>query len=108
MTKFNSARDELLYAMTLDGWANESDGNVEAPTGFFARISNDPQDVPSIRDAFPNETKGMANSTMVGHFLMKENSQGFVYVTTYPDSVSLIRDFRALEAEFSEWDSQEW
>lgn len=103
MSKFDSARDELLYAMTLDGWANESSGNVECPTGYFARISNDPQDVPSIRDAFPNETKGMSNAVMVGHYLLRENDQGFVYVSEFSNSVELIRAYRVLESEYSEW-----
>lgn len=107
MSKFDNSRDALLHVMSLEGWANESGGNVECATGYYARISNDRQDIESIRDAFPSESSDVSDADMVGHFLYQENSQGFVFVSEYPDSVSLIRDFRILEREFSEWDNQE-
>jgi hypothetical protein len=97
MSKFDSDRDRLLYVMSLEGWANASSGNVECPTGFFARISNEPREVPEIRDAFPTESAGISNADIVGHFLCVENDQGFWYVTRYETA-------RALElAEYIEW-----
>ncbi|QIN94564.1 hypothetical protein PP460_gp012 [Streptomyces phage Muntaha] len=101
--KFDSQRDELFYVMTLDGWANESSGNVECPTGFFARISNEPREVAEIRDAFPTETKGLSNADIVGHFLCQENEQGFWYVREFDNPRELLTTYQALEAEYAEW-----
>ncbi|AVD99210.1 hypothetical protein SEA_BILLNYE_251 [Streptomyces phage BillNye] len=105
--KFNSDRDALLYAMSLDGWANESSGNVECPTGFFARISNYGSEVAEIRDAFPTETESLGDADICGHFLLQENSQGFVSVYDYGSQLELTRAFRILEEVYSEWDNQE-
>lgn len=100
---FDSARDELLHAMSLEGWANASSGDVECPTGFFARISNDSREIPEIRDAFPTESAGISNADIRGHFLCVENSQGFWYVTRYDNARALVQAYNALEAEYSEW-----
>jgi hypothetical protein len=105
--KFNSDRDELLYVMTLEGWANESSGNVESPTGYFARISNGPRDIAEIRDAFPEETRPVSDSEITGHFLLQENDLGFVSVSEYDSEAELIRVFRMLEETYADWDSED-
>ena len=83
--KFDCARDEILSIMVNDGWANESDGNVESITGFFARISNAEDDLLQLIDAFGKEMfeidPDFDITEMFGHFLLEENEMGFVYVT---------------------------
>jgi hypothetical protein len=103
MSKFDSARDELLYVMSLEGWANASSGNVECPTGFFARISNDAREIPEIRQAFPDESAGISNADIRGHFLCIEDSLGFWHVTRYETARALELAYSALEAEYIEW-----
>ncbi len=105
--KFSSDRDELLYVMTLEGWANESSGHVESPTGFFARISNEPRDIESIRDAFPEESGRVSDKEIVGHFLCVENEQGFWYVESFESEAELIRAYRTLDDIYSEWGSED-
>ncbi|QBZ72291.1 hypothetical protein SEA_CIRCINUS_249 [Streptomyces phage Circinus] len=105
--KFDSDRDELFYVMSLEGWANESSGDVECPTGYFARISNGRSDIPSIRDAFPEESRPVSDDEIVGHYLLQENSQGFVSVYDYASEWQLTRAFRILEETYSEWTDDE-
>lgn len=107
MSKFDSDRDELLYVMSLEGWANESSGHVESPMGFFARISNYPRDIEGIRDAFPEETRPVSDEEMTGHFLCRENDLGFWYVFTYDSEAELISEYRRLERAYSDWDSED-
>lgn len=104
--KFNSDRDELFYVMTLEGWANESSGNVECPTGYFARITNNPPDIEGIRDAFPNESENVSDADIIGHYLCQENSQGFWSVYSYDSEAELIRAYRVLDETYSEWDTE--
>lgn len=110
MSKFDSVRDEILYLMTLELWANESDGNVEAITGWFARVSNSLEDIVSLVDAFGTEAFALDPnfdfSELVGHFLIQENSQGFVYVTQYATEAELVTAYRDLETLFSQWDTE--
>jgi hypothetical protein len=103
MSKFDSPRDELLYAMTLDGWANESSGDVESPTGFFARISNADNEIAEIRDAFPEESAGISNASIVGHFLCLENSQGLWSVIEYESAYLLERTYQEIDRAYGEW-----
>jgi hypothetical protein len=107
MSKFDSARDELLYVMTLEGWANESSGESDAPMGFFARISNSPNEIAEIRDAFPRETVVLDDAEMIGHFLCQENSQGFWYVESFDSEYELKRAYRHLDRLYSEWASED-
>jgi hypothetical protein len=96
--RFSTLRDEYLYNMAVDGWANESDGSTEAPTGYFYRISNEPDDIREIARVFGNPVDGI-----IGHFLLIEDSNGFVSVGTYADAQTLEEDFKALTDEYSAW-----
>jgi hypothetical protein len=114
--KFSSARDSILSYMAEGGWANESTGNVEAPTGWFAKISNDPADVhipnteiTSLLSDWFEQNPEVTDSEdlrkeLVGHFMVRENEQGFVTVIPYGTKSELDRDFEILSAEFNEWD----
>lgn len=101
--KFNSDRDELFYAMTLEGWANESSGSVECPTGYFARITNNRPDIEGIRDAFPSESESVSDDDIIGHYLLQENDQGFVSVYQYASEAELLNAYRVLDETYSEW-----
>lgn len=106
MSKFDSKRDELFYVMTLEGWANASSGNVECPTGFFARISNSAQEIEEIRQAFTEETRAVSDDEIIGHYLCTENDLGFWYVEEFPTESALISRYEQLERIYSEWDTE--
>jgi hypothetical protein len=101
-----TALEALFDAMITGGWANESDGHVESPTGHFARISNAPNELSEIRQAFSDVTDayGMpSDDDITGHFLVMTDSQGFIHITRYHAESDLIRRYRHLCEEYFAW-----
>jgi hypothetical protein len=99
--------EAVLQAMISEGWANESDGNVDSPTGHFARVSNSESELPEVVDAFEDviTTYGMDDTReLIGHFLVVEDSQGFVHISAYDNPIDLTRDFQELQDAFAKWD----
>jgi hypothetical protein len=117
--KYSSARDSILHYLCLAGWANESFGNVESPTGYVWRITNDPADVSqdntefqSVLDTWLTDSPEVTDSPalrdeLVGNFLVTEDSNGFIGVTRYLSEHLLIQAFDSLASIYSEWDSQD-
>jgi hypothetical protein len=96
--KFDSDDHEYLYRCTLDGVC-ESSGESEAPTGWFAAVSIPPG------EALDKEHSSDLDLTEppVGHFLLIEDSQGFVYVEKYDTDAALGEAFARRDAEYSRW-----
>lgn len=117
--KFSSARDDILHFLCLSDWAEESDGNSEAPTGYFWRISNRAEDVNqsntefnSIMDEWLDFNKEVTDSPelraeLVGHFIVQGMDSGFVYVGTYSTEEAMMDVFTDMQNEFSKWDDEE-
>ena len=107
--KFDSVRDEVLHRMSIEGWANESNGNVESITGFFARISNDETEIIEIIDGFAKEAfeidPNFDMSELLGFFLLEENEMGFVYVTEFNTERELIARYVELSELFEAWEN---
>ena len=108
----------ILHFLCTSDWATDSGGNVESPTGYFWRISNTPEDVRMenteitslIEDqmsAYDIEDGPEFRESLVGHYLLVEDSNGFVNVSEYLTEMALRRDFEKLQAEFEAWDSQD-
>lgn len=117
--KYSSARDSILHFMCEAEWSNGSFGDVEAPTGYVWRISNDPADVhiPNTEvtslleewfTANPEVTDSPAlRDELVGHFLVTEDSQGHIYVMTCPSATSLASEYVYLENRYEAWTAQD-
>lgn len=107
--KFDSVRDEILSAMANEGWANETDGNVESITGWFARISNDEDEIIAIIDGFAREAfaidPNFDMTELLGYFLLEENEMGFVYVTEFNSERELIDRYVELSELHSQWEN---
>lgn len=106
-----TALEAVLQAMVTGGWANESDGDVESPQGAFARVSNSEAEVygepGSIVSTFSDVIAmyGMTDTNeLIGHFLVREDSQGFVYITSYDNPIALTRDFQQLQDDYALWE----
>lgn len=113
--KYDSRRDEILHSLCLAGWSNDSFGDVEAPTGYVWRIANTWEDVRPINTEFNSlfealEIPGMEDglSTMnrrilVGHFIVIEDSNGFVYVRSFDTEGAMMHEYEYRELQYSEW-----
>lgn len=106
MSKFDSPRDERLHYLTLEGWGNQSDGNVECPVGWFCLITIDNTELPEIKDAFRDNPYLQGDDVwaeLIGNFIVRENNQGFVTVESY-DAVSDAKaNYRWLLSKANEW-----
>lgn len=103
--KFASDRDQLLYYITLEGWGVASGGDVQSPSGWFGRISTTEAELPGVEQAFGEQisSSGVAPAELVGHFLLNEDSQGFVYVTEYGSERDLLASYGILEEVYEQW-----
>ena len=103
--KFSSDTDATLYFLCQSEWANESTGDIPEFGRYVWRISNDPFDVhipnteiTSLLEDFLKEEE-IADSaefraSLVGHFLVSENSDGLVTVQEFPSETALIAAFK--------------
>ena len=113
--KYSSARDSILDYLTSVGWGNDSFGDVEAPTGYVSRISNDWEEVKPENGEFtsimgdwfeanPEVTDSPElRRELVGHFIVNEDSNGFVYVVQFDTEQAMHVRYNALEREYDEW-----
>jgi hypothetical protein len=116
--KYSSARDSILHFMCISDWANDSNGNSEAPTGYFWKISNTTSEVNkqntetnSLLDEWFQQNPEVRDSValrqeLVGNFIVNEDSNGFIYVMTVETQKTLNEIYENLETKFYEWDDQ--
>jgi len=101
--------EAVLQAMVTGGWANESDGDVDSPQGHFARVTVEPAELSEVQGAFNDEMRMQGWNEddahkLIGHFLVREDSQGNVFITSYDNPIELTRDFQQLQDAYAEWD----
>ena len=104
-----TAIEALFDAIVSGGWANRSDGNVEAPTGHFAMVSNSPDELLELRQAFEDVTDvygDVSDADLTGHFIVITDSAGFISITRYPSAVSAASEFVTLQNRFAAWNEE--
>jgi hypothetical protein len=119
LSKFSSARDDILHFLCIRDWAEDSTGNSVDWNAYVWRISNNAEDVQQENTEFssifeewlemnPEVTDSAElRSELVGHFLVVEYSSGHVSVGTYETEAALAEDFDKIEHDFAEWDSED-
>jgi hypothetical protein len=99
--------EALFQAMASSSWANEYSGDVEALTGHFAKIVNSSsKDARGVLAEFQDVTSAygaLIPEEIIGFFLVREDSQGFVYVDRYDSETELDTAYRTLETEYLSW-----
>lgn len=103
--KYDSARDEILDRMAADGWANESDGDVESSAGWFARVCNTEDELAEIFGAFGEDIArlGLPLASLVGDFLIEHDERGAVRVTRYDTHGECAHEYAVLASIYQEW-----
>ena len=112
MSKFSSKRDEVLSGLCLEGWANRSDGDSSGYGVWFARISNDVQDVavnnPEFVSLFESFDFGFAldaelSASLVGHFVVTESIIGTVTVVEFASQFSATVAYEEYSSDYALW-----
>lgn len=107
-TELASKYDNLFKTIISAGWAVASDGNVEAPSGYFARV-----EIPagSERDSFidmlsewPDLVK-LFGEIEPGWYLTQENESGIIWV--YWSNEPQVTDaYHRLGEQYTEWENE--
>lgn len=118
--KYDSFRDSALHFLCNADWGNESDGNANAYGVYFTRISLDWNDVwpentefESLIEQWDEVTSGavIINETflmtLVGHWLVSEDGQGFVHVRGFDTEEQVKARFDAFAQHYAEWSAAE-
>lgn len=85
---------------------DELDGEVDSPTGNFARFTINEPDIDGLLEEFTDVTEvyGVPDrGDMTGHFLVRFNDHGFIFINSYDDRGALDKEYEALAEEYSEW-----
>lgn len=110
MPMHDSPRDQVLEAMAGNGWAIETNGHVEAPTGWFAVVVNEEAEVPEITDAFEMEIveAGLLDlSQLIGNFLVQRLSDGSIRVYEHPAKFQALGHYDRMCETFIAWDDDQ-
>lgn len=115
-TKYDSARDEViaLLADDMEGYGQREDtsGEVDAPTGWFAlvvipaNVSFDPSPDGDRADTVATEY-GVTPAEVAGAHLVTENSQGFVSVETFDTAEEAREEFDCRAGRYAEWSDED-
>jgi hypothetical protein len=68
---------ELLHQVTLDGWANDSTGDVDQDGFHASLVIVEPTEQPELTDAFDQPIPA-------GSWVLTQDEQGFVTLEQYP------------------------
>lgn len=103
--RYESARDEALHLIATEGWANQSGGDVAAPTGHFAAITNTPEHLTELRGAFEAmfNQLGLDPSSVLGHFIVVEDQNHAVHVVEYAVISRMLTAFEDLRHVYQAW-----
>lgn len=101
----HDAVTRVLHQMSMDGWANESDGDVQAPTGWFAYMINDAADRDSLVDAFADvmADKDVTVEEVMGAWLLMEDNYGFKSAVDYGTEHAVRQMYGLLSREYQLW-----
>lgn len=114
-TKYDSATHEVIAHLVdeIEGFGRRDDstGDVNAPTGWFALVTvPDEYDVTVDTDEPVAELVteyGVTAGDVRGSFIVTHNSQGFVSVETFDDEATARAEYDCRAARYAEWDDED-
>lgn len=116
--KYDNEWEDVLHYLCTSGWANESTGNVEAPSGYVWRISLEWEDVKPENGEFNSlmeewfKQNDVEDSTdfrraLCGDFIVREDNNGLVFLQSFKTEKEMLEAYNRYELEYSEWDTEE-
>lgn len=106
--RFASPRDEALFLLAHEGWANRSDGALDSPVGWFAAVSNSAVELPEILEIFEDDLRAVGLTDpleLLGHFLLTESSEGAVAVYSFWTEEQVLDVYGQMARRYAEWRS---
>jgi hypothetical protein len=104
-TQINTPLTRVFRTIVTAGWANLSDGNVEAPTGAFSLVHIETNEINDLVAAvFDGQVSPVPYP---GDYLVLEDSDGNTTVTEYITLDRAMAAYNQLVIEFTIWDWDE-
>ena len=100
----NSGRDldNAFKQIISAGWAMKSDGNVEAPCGYFAKIPIEPNELDELMNAVFDDDPPESRIEP-GYYVTKEDSNGLIWIWKYDSKFMMDSMYAAFEREYIAW-----
>lgn len=103
-----SEHDDTFKLICQEGWANQSSGNVEAPTGYYWLVE-------VTADGAEQDFMGTVQSELekygqtyiypdTGWYVVVQDNQGIWFVYEVPSETAARDIYSRLEAEYLAWD----
>jgi len=103
-SQVNTPLARAFQQIVTSGWANLSEGDVEAPTGHFALIHIEPNELAELTDAvFSDGDYPGPITDYVGSFLLEEDSYGNATLIEFSDLDAALESYNRLAREFALW-----
>jgi hypothetical protein len=103
-TQINTPLARLFRTIVTAGWANLSDGNVEAPTGAFSLVHIEPTELDELMLAV-FDGADLPVRLYPGSYFVHEDSDGNTTVTEYITLNRALEAYNSLVREFAWWDA---
>lgn len=113
--KYDSFRDSALHFLCLSGWGNESAGDTDGYGVYFTRITLGWDDIRpsngefnSLIEQWPdyvdsNEAGIPFRTQLIGHYIVSEDSNGFVHVRELGSEAAVKARFDAFAEHYANW-----
>lgn len=104
-----SEHDDTFKLICQEGWANQSSGNVEAPTGYFWLVEA-PVNDSSWEDFLGRVQSELENygQTFIapnfGWYLVVQDNDGIWFVYECINEIEAREAYQILENQYSEWE----
>lgn len=94
--------DNTFKTIIGAGWANQSDGDVDAPTGYFSRISIEDNELAELVAACDLGTDDLP-SLEPGHYVTLETTVGIIMVFQVRDEASAQVVYGRMVDHYTKW-----
>lgn len=98
--------DAVARDIVSAGWANDSFGSVQED-GHFALLTIEPNEVAEIVTGLEFDLNVEEQAAMAGYYIVREDSQGLVWLTSFDTEAECKQMFRLMEAAYHKaWGSE--
>lgn len=93
--------DAVARDIVSAGWANQSFGSVQE-SGHFALLIIEPTEIDEIMRTFEFDLSREEVAALAGYYIVREDSQGLVWLTSFDTKAEAEQMFKILEAAYQE------
>lgn len=103
--QINTPLARAFRTIVTAGWANQSDGNVEAQGGHFALVTIMPSELQELTEAVFDQPGNELDGALIrpGAFILFEDSAGNSTLIEYASERSAQNQYDECEARYNDW-----